>query len=130
MCMSVTSSTVPTRSGYKFLGWSTSSTATTATYTAGGSYTANAAATLYAVWQKNQCVVTADTRSEVNWGSTLCPTCTEGTRVDYVEHFLNHDSCGAASEYFGAYYYCYACGNVWQDTTGDYGDWTGYTHEY
>ena len=46
------SSTIPTRSGYNFLGWSTSSTATSATYGAGGSYTANAGATLYAVWEK------------------------------------------------------------------------------
>lgn len=45
------SSTVPTRTGYNFLGWSTSSTATTATYAAGGSYTSNSAATLYAVWE-------------------------------------------------------------------------------
>ena len=47
------SSTVPTRTGYTFLGWSTSSTATSATYSAGGSYTANAAAVLYAVWRIN-----------------------------------------------------------------------------
>ena len=46
------SSTIPTRSGYDFLGWSTSSTATSATYSAGGSYTANAGTTLYAVWEK------------------------------------------------------------------------------
>lgn len=45
------SSITPTHSGYNFLGWATSSTATKATYSAGGSYTANAAATLYAVWQ-------------------------------------------------------------------------------
>ena len=45
------SSTAPTRTGYTFLGWSTSSSATTATYSAGGSYTTNASATLYAVWQ-------------------------------------------------------------------------------
>lgn len=44
------STTIPTRTGYKFSGWATSSTATSATYSAGGSYTANAAATLYAVW--------------------------------------------------------------------------------
>ena len=45
------SSTAPKRTGYNFLGWSTSSTATTATYKAGGSYTSNSAATLYAVWE-------------------------------------------------------------------------------
>ena len=43
----------PTRSGYTFLGWSTSSAATSATYSAGGSYTANASVTLYAVWKQN-----------------------------------------------------------------------------
>lgn len=41
----------PTRANYDFLGWSTSKTATTETYSAGGNYTANSAATLYAVWK-------------------------------------------------------------------------------
>lgn len=44
------SNTKPTRTNYTFLGWSASKTATAATYSAGGSYTANAAVTLYAVW--------------------------------------------------------------------------------
>lgn len=47
----VLSTVIPTRTNYNFLGWSTSDTATTATYTAGGNYTNNAAATLYAVWE-------------------------------------------------------------------------------
>lgn len=51
------SSTVPTRSGYQFLGWASSSTATTAEYTGGSnvsvtsSYT-NQTRTLYAVWKQ------------------------------------------------------------------------------
>ena len=45
------SSTKPKKDGYTFLGWSTSATATSATYQPGGSYTANANATLYAVWK-------------------------------------------------------------------------------
>lgn len=47
------SSTKPTRTGYNFLGWSTSSTATAATYAAGGTLPAsvNQATVLYAVWQ-------------------------------------------------------------------------------
>lgn len=45
------SSTKPTRTNYNFLGWGTSSSATTVSYAAGGSYTANAAITLYAIWQ-------------------------------------------------------------------------------
>lgn len=52
------STTKPTRAGYSFLGWSTSSTATSATYAAGGSYTANAGVTLYAVWKPNEYKVT------------------------------------------------------------------------
>lgn len=43
----------PTRTGWTFKGWSTSSTATSATYAAGANYTANSGATLYAVWQRN-----------------------------------------------------------------------------
>ena len=45
------SSTRPTRAYYNFLGWSTSSSATTAQYSAGGSFSTNANTTLYAVWQ-------------------------------------------------------------------------------
>jgi len=45
----------PTRSGYTFLGWSTSSSATSASYTSGSSIsvTYNGSKTLYAVWQQN-----------------------------------------------------------------------------
>ena len=45
------SSTKPTRANYTFKGWATSASATTATYAAGGSYTADAGITLYAVWE-------------------------------------------------------------------------------
>jgi uncharacterized repeat protein (TIGR02543 family) len=46
------STTKPTRSGYTFLGWSTSSTATSATYSAGGTITLSSSDTLYAIWEK------------------------------------------------------------------------------
>ena len=45
------SSTKPTRTNYTFKGWGTSASATTVKYAAGASYTANAAITLYAVWE-------------------------------------------------------------------------------
>lgn len=45
------STSVPTRSNYNFKGWATSATSTSVAYKAGGSYTANAAITLYAVWE-------------------------------------------------------------------------------
>jgi uncharacterized repeat protein (TIGR02543 family) len=47
------SSTRPTRTGYTFLGWSTSSTATSATYQPSQSVTPNGNLSLYAVWKKN-----------------------------------------------------------------------------
>lgn len=45
------SGTKPTRTNYTFLGWNVSSSATVATYSAGGNYTENKGATLYAVWE-------------------------------------------------------------------------------
>lgn len=47
------SNTRPTRTGYTFLGWSKSSTATTATYQPGQSVTPNGNLALYAVWSIN-----------------------------------------------------------------------------
>lgn len=44
------STTQPTRYGYVFLGWSTSSTAGYASYATGDSFTSNDNTTLYAVW--------------------------------------------------------------------------------
>ena len=46
------SSTVPTRTDFRFLGWGTSASATTPAYQPGGSYTNNAAVTLYAIWER------------------------------------------------------------------------------
>ena len=48
------SSTKPTRTGYTFLGWNTSSSATTSSYAPGAIYNTNANLTLYAVWQVNK----------------------------------------------------------------------------
>jgi uncharacterized repeat protein (TIGR02543 family) len=44
-------SSKPTRTNYTFKGWGTSASSTTIAYAAGASYTANAAATLYAIWE-------------------------------------------------------------------------------
>lgn len=85
------SSTKPTRTGYTFLGWATSSSATSATYSAGGSYTANSAATLYAVWK----IITYTIKFNANGGSgapsnqtktygkTLTLSSTKPTRTNY-----------------------------------------------
>ncbi len=48
------SSREPTKDGYKFLGWSTSSTATYPSYYAGSSINVTGSTTLYAVWEEKQ----------------------------------------------------------------------------
>ena len=46
------SDSVPTRTGYDFLGWATDKDATSAEYRSGGSITISSNTTLYAVWKK------------------------------------------------------------------------------
>ncbi len=46
------SSDVPTRAGFNFLGWATSSSAVSPSYTPGSSFTGNTSQTLYAVWSE------------------------------------------------------------------------------
>ena len=45
-------SSVPTRDGYRFLGWATTPTATVAEYQPGATFARNGNATLFAVWQR------------------------------------------------------------------------------
>lgn len=54
------SSTVPTRNGYTFLGWSTSSSASTASYQPSGTITISSNTTLYAVWEQISYTVSYD----------------------------------------------------------------------
>ncbi len=62
---------IPTRTGYTFLGWATSATATTARYQPGDRYSTDADLTLYALWRitnpptltgKNITMLVGDTR--------------------------------------------------------------------
>ncbi|MBQ7098026.1 MAG: InlB B-repeat-containing protein [Clostridia bacterium] len=52
------SKTKPTRTGYTFKNWNTNSSGSGTSYSSGGSYTANSAATLYAQWTANTYKVT------------------------------------------------------------------------
>jgi len=54
------STTVPTRTGYTFKNWNTEKDGSGTSYNPGGSYTANAAATLYAQWIANTYTITFD----------------------------------------------------------------------
>ena len=74
------STSVPTKTGYEFEGWATSSTATVAEIKAGGNYTANKATTLYAVWKKYNYINTKTSKyymtlesafNEANDGETI-----------------------------------------------------------
>ena len=73
------STTTPTRTNYNFLGWSTSSTATTAEYTSGGTYTANTSTTLYAVWEL------AYWNPKI-WGLIVDRCTSDGTLDDYATY--------------------------------------------
>lgn len=83
------SSVKPTRSGYTFLGWSTSSTATSASYNAGGSFTANANTTLYAVWKQDKNEIVASTTTV-----ELCHGDIESVTIDFAPSGSSNVSFG------------------------------------
>ena len=97
------STTKPTRTGYSFLGWSTSSTATSATYAAGANYTSDAAVTLYAVWKANTYTVTynanggsgAPSAQTKTYGKALTLSSTKPTRSKY--NFLGWGTSASAT---------------------------------
>ena len=97
------SSTLPTRSGYAFQGWATSSTATSAAYQAGGSFTTNANTTLYAVWTQNTYTVSYNANggsgapsSQIKYGGTaLTLTTSLPTRMGYT--FLGWSTSASAT---------------------------------
>ena len=105
------STTLPTKDGYDFVGWNTSNTATTASYKAGGSYTGNAALTLYAIWSKtitlkydaNGGTNAPETQSEPIYTSTtekeFTLTSNAPTRVGYTFKGWNTDKTATTAKY-------------------------------
>lgn len=88
----ILSSVIPTRGGYTFKGWSTSSLATSAIYQPGDSYALNSSITLYAVWEANTYSVYYDanggigapqTQTKIH-GQTLTLSDIKPTREGYV----------------------------------------------
>lgn len=85
------SSTKPTRTGYTFQGWGTSASDTSVDYAAGASYTANANATLYAIWKAVTYAVKFDANGGTGapgnqtktYGVTLKLSSTKPTRTNY-----------------------------------------------
>ena len=85
------SSTKPTRTGYFFQGWGTSSSDTSVDYAAGATYSANAAITLYAIWKANTYTVSynanggsgAPSSQTKTYGVNLTLSSTKPTRTNY-----------------------------------------------
>lgn len=85
------SSTKPTRTGYVFQGWATSSNGSVA-YASGASYTENSAITLYAVWKANTYTVSynanggsgAPSSQTKTYGVNLTLSTTEPTMTNYT----------------------------------------------
>ena len=104
------SSTIPSRSGYTFLGWSRSSTATSATYSAGQRWGTNDANnyTLYAVWKKT---VTVCGESDHVWktrGIKIISTrftwpCTRGENHT-TAYIIYCSKCGMSALYYNDHY--------------------------
>lgn len=84
------STTKPTRTGYTFKGWATSASGAVA-YASGATYSANAAVTLYAVWQAITYKVTynanggsgAPSQQTKTYGKALTLSTTKPTRTNY-----------------------------------------------
>ena len=85
------SSTKPTRTGYSFVRWNTKTDNTGTGYNPGGTYSANAAATLYAIWKANTYTVTfnanggsgAPSNQTKTYGTDLTLSSTKPTRTNY-----------------------------------------------
>lgn len=85
------SSTKPTRTGYTFQGWATSSSGSVA-YLAGANYSANATVILYAVWKANTYIVRYNANGGVSapvsqnktHGVALTITNSKPTRTNYT----------------------------------------------
>ncbi len=97
----------PTRSGYTFLGWSLSSTATSASYQPGGSITLTASDILYAVWKANTYTVSynanggsgAPSNQTKTYGVTLTLSNTKPTRTGYTFSAWNTAQNGSGTSY-------------------------------
>lgn len=123
------SSTAPTRNGYTFQGWATSSTGAVA-YAAGANYTANASATLYAVWKATSYTVSYNANGGTGAPSaqtkqrdvTLKLSTTKPTRSGYQFVDWNTQSGGGGTSYAsGANYTANASATL-------YAQWTNVTY--
>lgn len=105
------SSSTPTRTGYTFGGWATSSSGGVS-YTPGATYSANSSITLYAVWSIISYTVRYDANGgsgapgyqTKNYGSSITLSTTKPTRTNYNFKGWATSSTGGVSYASGATY--------------------------
>lgn len=101
------SSTKPTRTGFNFVNWNTNSAGTGSSYSAGGTYSANSAATLYAQWNPYTHTVAfnanggsgAPASQTKTYGSTITLSSTKPTRSGYTFVKWNTKKDGTGTSY-------------------------------
>ena len=97
------SSSKPTRTGYTFAGWNTSSNGSGTNYGSGATYSGNSGMTLYAKWTANTWAVTYDANGGTGapekqvktYGVDLALSSTKPTRKDY--NFLGWGTSASAT---------------------------------
>ena len=81
----------PTRSGYTLIGWNTSNTATTATYTAGQKVSISDNTTLYAIWRPNITLEYAAYISNEKWNDYVSNGKTAGRADNYTDKMYGNN---------------------------------------
>lgn len=82
------SSSAPTRNGYSFLGWSTNSQATSASYQPGGTIPLSQNTTLYAVWKKDAQKRSITLTYDANGGTGAPASETQEVEEGQQAHFV------------------------------------------
>lgn len=87
----LTAPTAPTKAGYTFSGWSTTSTGSVVSFTGGYAHGQTASFTLYAIWAANALTVTYDSKGgtsvangTVNTGASISAAPTAPTKTGYT----------------------------------------------
>ncbi len=113
------SSDVPSKNGYRFLGWSTDPSAVSADYVPGGWYRTDASAALYAVWMPESDLFgfgidVSAYQGDVDWEKVASDgirfvILRAGTSNGKDERFEeNYRGAKAAGLHIGSYFYSYA----------------------
>lgn len=80
----ILSTNVPTRTGYTFLGWGMTATATAANYQPGDPYSVDGNIKLFAVWQKNTYTITLPTGQGYSINTEQSTTVKDGDNFEFT----------------------------------------------